>query len=108
MPDCGYVYIMASSFKRLYIGVTSDLGVRVRQHKEHRYPDSFTARYRIDHLVYFERYGMIEDAIARETRLKKWSRLKKISLIVENNPTWQDLSEEWGKPIAPYSEKQPS
>ncbi|HEY8997549.1 MAG TPA: GIY-YIG nuclease family protein [Edaphobacter sp.] len=108
MPDCGYVYIMASSFKRLYIGVTSDLGVRVRQHKEHRYPNSFTSRYSIDQLVYFERYGMIEDAIARETQLKRWSRIKKIRLIVESNPTWDDLSEEWGKPIELYSEKKSS
>ena len=108
MPDCGYVYIMASSFKRLYIGVTSDLGVRVRQHKEHRYPNSFTSRYGIDQLVYFERYGMIEDAIARESQLKRWSRIKKIRLIVENNPTWDDLSEEWGKPIELYSEKKSS
>jgi predicted GIY-YIG superfamily endonuclease len=61
---------MASSFKRLYIGVASDLGVRVRQHKEHRYPNNFTSRYHIDHL----NVRMIEDAIARETQLKKWSQ----------------------------------
>jgi len=108
MPDCGYVYIMASSFKRLYIGVTSDLGVRVRQHKDHRYPGSFTSRYNIDQLVYFERYGMIEDVIARESQLKRWSRIKKIRLIVENNPAWEDLSEEWGKRIKLYSELNPS
>ena len=102
--EYAYVYIMASSFKRLYIGVTSDLGERVRKHKDHYYPDSFTSRYNIDQLVYFERFGLIDEAIARESQLKRWSRIKKIRLIVENNPTWQDLSLEWGKPIPLYSE----
>ena len=103
MSEYGYVYIMASTFKRLYIGVTSELAVRVQRHKQHLYPESFTARYNIDRLVYFERFGLMDEAIARETQLKKWSRLKKIRLIVENNPTWRDLSEEWGSPVALYT-----
>jgi putative endonuclease len=98
MPDLAYVHIMASSYKHLYIGVTSEIEIRIWQHKEGRYPDSFTSRYRIDRLVYFERFVMIEDAIARETQLKKWSRIKKIRLIIAANPTWNDLSSEWGKP----------
>jgi putative endonuclease len=105
MPEYGYVYIMASTFKRLYIGVTSELGLRVQQHKDHRYPNSFTSRYNIDRLVYFERFGVMEEAIARETQLKKWSRIKKVRLIVENNPTWRDLSEEWGTIVPLYSER---
>jgi putative endonuclease len=106
MVDQAYVYIMASTYKRLYVGVTSEIELRVLQHKNGRYPESFTSRYKIDRLVYFERFGMIDDAIARETQLKKWSRIKKIQLIVANNPTWCDLSEDWGKPVALYSEKQ--
>jgi predicted GIY-YIG superfamily endonuclease len=50
MSEYGYVYIMASTFKRLYIGVTSELAVRVQKHKQHLYPESFTARYKIDRL----------------------------------------------------------
>jgi putative endonuclease len=100
-----YVYILASSFKHLYIGITTEIEVRIRQHKNHTYPNSFTARYKIDQLVYLERYALVTTAIAREKQLKRWSRIKKIRLIVSQNPTWQDLSEEWGKPIAPYVEK---
>ena len=99
MVDQAYVYIMASTYKHLYIGVTSEIELRVLQHKHGRYPDSFTSKYCIDKLVYFERFGMIEDAIARETQLKKWSRIKKIQLIVAGNPTWRDLSSNWGKPF---------
>jgi predicted GIY-YIG superfamily endonuclease len=51
---------------------------------------------------------MIDDAIARETQLKKWSRIKKIRLIIAANPTWNDLSSEWGKPFPLYSELHPS
>jgi putative endonuclease len=42
---------------------------------------------------------MIPEAIAREKQLKRWSRIKKLHLIVAQNPTWQDLSADWGKPI---------
>jgi putative endonuclease len=99
MVDQGYVYILASTYKHLYVGVTSEIESRIRQHKDKTHPDSFTARYRIDRLVHLERFAMIDDAIAREKRLKRWSRIKKIQLIVAHNPTWRDLSEEWGKPI---------
>jgi putative endonuclease len=99
-----YVYILASSFQRLYIGITTEIEVRVRQHKNHAYPNSFTSRYNIDKLVYLERYALVTTAIAREKQLKRWSRIKKLRLIVSQNPTWQDLSEEWGKPITPYTE----
>jgi putative endonuclease len=64
MPDLAYVYIMASTYKRLYIGMTSEIELRVSQHKSGRYPDSFTSKYRIDRLVHVERFGMVEDAIA--------------------------------------------
>jgi len=83
-------------------GVTTDLETRARQHKNGTYPSSFTKRYRIDKLVYFERHTLISAAIAREKQLKRWSRIKKLRLIVGQNPTWADLSAEWGKPIEPY------
>jgi putative endonuclease len=102
MPELAYVYILASSFQRLYIGVTTELEVRIQKHKNGTYSSSFTKRYRIDKLVYFERYTLISAAIAREKQLKRWSRIKKIRLIVSQNPTWKDLSAEWGKPMEPY------
>jgi putative endonuclease len=104
MPDQVYVYIMASSFQRLYIGITTEIETRVAQHKNGSFPGSFTSRYKINKLVYFERFALVPEAIAREKQLKKWSRIKKLRLIVAQNPTWQDLSSEWGKPIQPYKQ----
>ena len=104
MPDQAYVYIMASSFQKLYIGITTEIEVRVSQHKNGAFPNSFTSRYKINKLVYFERFAMVPEAIAREKQLKNWSRIKKLRLIVAQNPTWQDLSADWGKPIEPYKE----
>ncbi len=95
-----YVYIMASKSRVIYIGVTSDLGLRVRQHKVGKY-DGFTARYKVHRLVYFEQFSSIVLAISRESQLKRWRREKKVTLIERINPTWEDLSEEWGKPIGP-------
>ena len=99
-----YVYILASTFHRLYIGVTNDLTVRLKQHKCGEDPRSFTARYGINRLVYFERFQYINEAIRRETVLKGWLRVRKLALIVQRNPTWRDLSEDWGKPIEPFDE----
>jgi putative endonuclease len=100
-----YVYILSGDSKRLYIGVTSQIEIRMKQHKENRFPDSFTARYNIKRLVYFERFGDINEAIAREKQLKRWSRIKKIALIVSTNPDWCDLSADWGRPIKPFDGK---
>ena len=85
---------MASRSHALYIGATGDLHKRVFQHKwkEH---DGFTARYNGDRLIWFERYGEITRAIAREKALKGWRRAKKIALIESLNPTWTDLSRGW-------------
>ncbi len=95
-----YVYIMASRTHVFYVGVTNNLVRRVRQHKE-RVHDGFTARYNVDRLVWYERWHYVRNAIAREKQIKPWRREKKIGLIEAPNPTWQDLSEEWGKPIGP-------
>ena len=103
MPEYAYVYILANGFKKLYIGITTDLTTRVAQHKSHTNPHSFTARYNLNQLVHFERFTRITSAIAREKELKGWLRIKKIALIVENNPTWRDLSADWGKPLEPLT-----
>ena len=89
------VYIMASRSRRLYVGVTSNLEVRVAKHKLKHYPDSFSARYNIDRLVYYELLPDALTAIAREKQIKGWRRSKKIALIESVNPTWRDLSEDW-------------
>ena len=93
-----YVYMMTNRSKTLYIGITSNIKQRVWRHKNHVFP-GFTDRYCLDRLVWFERYTVVQTAIAREKQLKGWRRTKKIALIVAMHPTWRDLSEEWGKPI---------
>src|ERR1039457_309313 len=89
---------MANRSHTFYIGVTNNITRRVRQHKEHAF-EGFTARYNVDRLVWYEVFGDVHDAIAREKQLKRWRREKKIQLIESANSTWQDLSTEWGKPI---------
>ncbi len=89
-----YVYILASRSRNLYIGVTNNLAARVLQHQELR-PNTYTAKYKITRLVYFERSAYVLNAIAREKELKDWNRQKKIDLIEQDNLSWADLSEEW-------------
>jgi putative endonuclease len=86
----GWVYIVSSHSRRLYIGVTSDLHGRIWEHKNGVYP-GFTKQYKIDQLVYHEFFHDIEPAIAREKQLKGWTRAKKIALIEKMNPGWEDL-----------------
>jgi putative endonuclease len=85
---------MTNRSKTLYTGVTNDLVRRVWEHKTGTGSD-FAARYKIDRLVYFERFGDIRNAIAREKQIKGLLRIKKIALIVSLNPAWRDLSAEW-------------
>ena len=75
-----FVYILASQSRTLYVGVTGNLSARVMQHRE-QVAGSFTARYYIDRLVYFERFQYVRNAIAREKQLQDWNRMKKIALI---------------------------
>ena len=92
-----YVYIMTNKHNTvLYTGVTNELERRVWQHKHKVNPRSFTARYNICKLVYYEWFKDINAAIAREKQIKGWLRAKKIALIESKNPEWKDLSEEWG------------
>ena len=85
----GAVYILNNT--TLYTGVTSDLITRVLEHKEKVYPKSFTAKYNISKLVYYESFHSIEEAISREKQIKAGSRKKKIILIESLNPRWIDL-----------------
>ena len=87
-----HVYLLASGFNgTLYIGITRDLIHRIHQHRTHMDPKSFTARYGVTRLVWFETYDDPENAIRREKRLKEWQRDWKIALIEEQNPRWEDL-----------------
>ena len=99
MREYAYVYILSNGFKSLYIGLTTNLEKRIAEHKQAIHPESHTARYHIDQLVYFERFTSIGAAINREKQLKGWLRIRKIDLIVGTNPDWKDLSAEWGQPI---------
>jgi putative endonuclease len=86
-----YVYILASGIGgTLYIGVTNDLVRRVAEHRL-KSVESFTNKYGVEKLVYFEQFDDAENAIKREKRLKKWNREWKIRLIEESNPNWDDL-----------------
>jgi putative endonuclease len=94
----GYVYIMTcESNTVLYTGVTSHLKLRMQQHKEGSHPKSFTKRYKIKKLVYYEGFFDIAEAIAREKQIKAGSRKKKIDLINSMNPEWKDLYDEYCK-----------
>jgi|SRR5882724_9704779 len=92
MERGGSVYIMTNRNKTtLYIGVTSDLSERIQQHKEHFYKKSFSNKYNLEYLIYYENLPTIEEAIAREKEIKKWRREKKENLINSINPEWRDL-----------------
>ena len=87
-----YVYILSSTTNvTIYTGVTKDLIRRVYEHKHNFDPNSFTARYSVHKLVYFEETTDVRAAIAREKQIKSWSRKKKNQLIETINPMWEDL-----------------
>jgi putative endonuclease len=89
-----WVYITTNQHHSvLYIGMTNDLARRISEHRSGEI-FGFTAYYRCRKLVYHEHYARIQDAIERETQLKKWSRTKKINLINLMNPRWFDLGDE--------------
>jgi len=89
----GFVYILTNINNTvLYTGVTSDLTVRITQHKEKKHPGSFSAKFNLCKLVYYESFETIGEAIKREKLIKGGSRRKKIELINGLNPEWVDLS----------------
>ena len=87
-----YVYILTNATNvAIYTGVTNDLPRRIYEHKNHMDPGSFTARYNITKLVYFEAADTALAAIEREKQIKSWSRAKKNKLVEAQNPEWRDL-----------------
>ena len=89
-----YVYILSNCTNTtIYTGITNDLIRRVFEHRQNADPKSFTAKYDIHKLVYYEEYSSSLDAIAREKQLKGLLRRKKNELVETINPSWADLSE---------------
>ena len=87
---------MASKGRIIYVVcVTGFLMARVLRHRTGVGAD-FTCRYHVHRLVYFASFRNVGDAIARETQIKKWRREKRVALIEERNPAWEDLAEGWG------------
>jgi putative endonuclease len=95
MAKGGSVYIMCSiNNQTLYTGVTSDLIIRVQQHKNKENPNSFASKYNCVILVYYQFYETIEAGIEEEKRIKAGNRKQKEALINRMNPEWNDLWEE--------------
>ena len=89
-----YVYILTNSHKNvLYTGVTNDLVRRVYEHKHHLDKWSFTDRYNVEYLIYYEYTSDVTAAIEREKQIKSWNRKRKEKLIACMNPEWKDLYE---------------
>ena len=92
----GFVYILTNkNNSALYTGVTSNLKDRIEQHKGRKHPESYSARYNCNKLVYYEVYDSIVEAIEREKIIKGGSRKKKLDLIDSTNPGWTDLSSDF-------------
>ena len=90
-----YVYLLTNKLNTvLYVGVTNDLERRLFEHRN-ELVDSFTKRYHVHKLVYYEATSDVRAAIEREKQIKSWSRAKKNALVNTMNPKWKDLSLEW-------------
>ena len=92
-----FVYIMSNRHRRIYVGSTVNLPIRVAQHKRKHFPNAFTARYQFYRLVWFEACATLVAALSREKQIKGWVRAKKVALIQAKNPNWKDLSATWGE-----------
>jgi putative endonuclease len=93
----GAIYILTNAGNTvLYTGVTSNIIKRLYQHRHGTFKYSFSSKYALNKLVYYEVFLNIDDAIAREKQIKSGSRLKKENLIITINPNWNDLSKEVG------------
>jgi putative endonuclease len=98
-----FVYILTNCSRHpLYVGMSNSAATRHWQHSNPvPWEVSYTARYRLDRLVYLEHFQYVNNAIDREKQLKRWSRAKKIKLIESVNPKWNDLSRQWqGLPVS--------
>jgi len=88
-----YVYIATNRTRTFYTGMTDDL--RRRQHEHATGQSAFTAKYHIDHIIYFETFDDAMKAAAREQQLKRYTRRKKIALIESLNPNWSEGGVPW-------------
>ena len=87
-----YVYILTNKTGTVvYTGVTNDLIRRIYEHKHKADPNSFTAKYDVHKLVFFEETSSRYEAISREKQIKSWSRRKKNQLVETLNPKWEEL-----------------
>ena len=90
-----YVYILTNDHRNvIYTGVTNDLARRIYEHKHHLDQNSFTARYDVTRLVYYEAVSDPVTAIEREKQIKGWNRKRKDKLVESKNPDWVDLYEQ--------------
>ena len=91
--DIHYVYILTNkNHTVLYVGRTKQLKIRLAQHRNNSIK-TFTGKYNVFKLVYFETTKYVNNSIKRERQIKKWNRAWKINLINGLNPDWKDLSE---------------
>jgi len=88
-----YIYILSTHSRRLYVGMTNNLARRVWEHT--RGWSNFTARYRVNRLVYFETRPHPMQAIRREKQIKRLSQAQRVALIEAENPSWIDLAAGW-------------
>jgi putative endonuclease len=91
-PSVYFVYILSSLSGTLYVGISNNVQRRTAEHWIGK-SGSFTSRYAVNRLVYFECFGDVVKAIAREKQIKGWRRETKIVLIESMNPSWRDLRE---------------
>jgi putative endonuclease len=91
-----YVYILTNKAKTvLYTGVTNNLKRRLEEHNEKLNTKSFTAKYNLNYLIYYEKYGWIQQAIVREKEIKLLRRDLKLELIKEFNPNIEFLNNQF-------------
>lgn len=86
-----YIYILTNKSNTLYVGVTNDLERRIAEHS-FKSISSFTSKYNLNKLVFYQEFSDINDAIAAEKKIKGWTRKKKMELIKTINPEFKDLS----------------
>jgi len=107
---CYFVYILSSLSGTLYVGLTDNLWKRVAEHKTGSF-DSFTRKYKVNRVIYFETFSNATIAADREQQIKKWRREKKIALFANSNPQWRNLTPEipqiigFPRPLAPARAK---
>jgi putative endonuclease len=95
MP-AAWVYILTNANNKvLYVGVTTDLRTRAWEHKTKQNKNSFTCKYNVYKLVYFEEFELITEAIARESYIKNQKRIWKLELVKRTNPKMVELSVEF-------------